>query len=176
VEILEETGFPRGVLNLVHGGPSTGEAIVQHPRIRLISFTGSCEVGRRVGEHCGKTLKRCALEMGGKNAQIVMDDADIDLAVEGAVWGAFGTTGQRCTATSRIFVQEGVFTKFKKEFVERACEIKMGDGLKEGIEMGPLINEAQRKRVHEYVQSGVKEGAKLEIGGKPAKEKNLEKE
>ena len=175
VEVLEKSGLPKGVLNLVHGGPSTGEALVRHPRIRLISFTGSCEVGRLVGEHCGKTLKRCSLEMGGKNAQIVMEDADLNLAIEGAVWGAFGTTGQRCTATSRIFIQEGIFSKFKKEFIERARKIKMGNGLKQGVEMGPVINEVQRKRVHEYVQIGKKEGAKLEIGGSFAEGKDLEK-
>lgn len=174
VEILEKAGLPKGVLNLVHGGPATGEAIVRHPKIRLISFTGSCEVGRLVGEHCGKTLKRCALEMGGKNAQMVMEDADLSLAIEGAVWGAFGTTGQRCTATSRIFIQEGIFSKFKKEFIERAQAIKMGDGLKKGAEMGPVINDVQRKRIHEYVQIGKKEGAKLEIGGSFAKGKGLE--
>jgi len=175
VEILEEAGLPRGVLNLVHGGPSTGEAIVRHPRIRLISFTGSSEVGRLIGEHCGRALKRCALEMGGKNAQIVMGDADLDLALEGAVWGAFGTTGQRCTATSRIFVQEGIFPKFKKVFLERSRAVKIGNGLKKGVEMGPLINETQRKRVHEYVEIGKREGAKLEIGGRPARGKGLEK-
>jgi len=175
VEILEKAGLPKGVLNLVHGGPSTGEAIVRHPRIRLISFTGSCEVGRLVGEHCGKTLKRCSLEMGGKNAQIVMKDADLDLALEGAVWGAFGTTGQRCTATSRIFVQEGIFSKFKREFIARSRRIKIGGGLKKGIEMGPLINEVQRERVHDYVEIGKKEGAKLEIGGRFARWKGLER-
>jgi len=175
VEILEEAGLPKGVLNLVHGGPAAGEAIVQHPRIRLISFTGSCEVGRLVGEHCGKTLKRCSLEMGGKNAQIVMDDADLDLAIEGAVWGAFGTTGQRCTATSRIFVQEGILPRFKKKFIERAEAVEIGDGSKESVEMGPLISDTQRKRVHEYVEVGKKEGAKLEIGGHFAKGKNLDK-
>lgn len=175
VEVLEKAGLPKGVLNLVHGGPSTGEALVRHPRIRLISFTGSCEVGRFVGEHCGKTLKRCSLEMGGKNAQIVMDDADFNLAIEGAVWGAFSTTGQRCTATSRIFIQDGIFPKFKKEFIEHARGIRIGNGLKEGNEMGPVINEIQRKRIHEYVQIGKKEGAKLEIGGQPAKGKEFEK-
>ncbi len=175
VEILEKAGLPKGVLNLVHGGPTTGEAMVRHPKIRLISFTGSCEVGKLVAEHCGKTLKRCSLEMGGKNVQIVMDDADLDLAIEGAVWGAFGTTGQRCTATSRILVQEGIFQNFKKRFLERAGQIKMGDGLKDGIQMGPLISEAQRKRVHDYVEIGKKEGAKLEIGGRFAEGKGLEK-
>lgn len=175
IEILEEAGLPQGVINLVHGGPATGEAIVHHPRIRLISFSGSCEVGRLVAEHCGKTLKRCSLEMGGKNAQIVMDDADLDLAIEGAVWGAFGTTGQRCTATSRIFVQEGIFSKFKKAFLDRARRVRIGNGLKPGVEMGPLINEAQRRRVHDYVEIGKKEGAKLEMGGRFALQKGLEK-
>jgi len=175
VEILEEAGLPKGVLNLVHGGPATGEAIVHHPRIRLISFTGSCEVGRLIGGECGRRLKRCALEMGGKNAQIVMEDADLNLAIEGAVWGAFGTTGQRCTATSRVFVQEGIFNEFKKKFIERARRIKIGNGLKDGVEMGPVINEAQRERVHEYVEMGQKEGAKLEGGGHSAKGKDLDK-
>lgn len=175
IEVLEEAGLPKGVLNLVHGGPATGQAIVRHPKIRLISFTGSCEVGREVAEVCGKALKRCSLEMGGKNAQIVMNDADLNLAIEGAVWGAFGTTGQRCTATSRIFVQEGIFTSFKKKFLERSRQIKIGDGLKEGVEMGPFINEAQLKRVDEYVEIGKKEGAKLEIGGEFARGKGLDK-
>lgn len=175
VEILEEAGLPEGVLNLVHGGPRTGEAIVRHPKIRLISFTGSCEVGRFIGEQCGRMLKRCALEMGGKNAQVVMEDADLNLALEGALWGAFGTTGQRCTATSRIFVQEKIFNEFKNKFIERAQKVKIGDGLKEGVEMGPLINEAQRERVHGYVEVGKKEGAKLEIGGRPVDGKDFEK-
>lgn len=174
MEILAEAGLPSGVLNLVHGGPETGEAIVRHPKVRLISFTGSCEVGRVIAEHCGKTLKRMSLEMGGKNAQIVMEDADIELALEGAVWGAFGTTGQRCTATSRIFIQGGIFSKFKKEFVARAKRIKIGDGLKTDVEMGPVINEAQRKRVHEYVEIGKREGAKLEMGGRLARGKDLD--
>lgn len=175
VKILEEAGLPKGVLNLVNGGPAAGEALVRHPGVRLICFTGSSEVGRLIGEHCGKTLKRCSLEMGGKNAQIVMEDADLDLALEGAVWGAFGTTGQRCTAASRIFIQEGILARFKKIFLERARLVKIGDGMKEGVEMGPLINEVQRKRVHEYVEIGKKEGAKLEIGGGFSRGKDLDK-
>ena len=166
VEILSEAGLPPGVLNLVHGGGAAGEALVHHKRIRLISFTGSCEVGRLVAEHCGRTLKRCSLEMGGKNAQIVMADADLDLAVEGAVWGAFGTTGQRCTATSRIYIEKNIFETFKKQVVARAKKIKIGSGLSAHAEMGPLINETQRNRVHEYVKIGIDEGAKLECGGK----------
>lgn len=169
VEILAEAGLPKGVLNMVHGGARAGEALVHHPRVRLISFTGSSDVGKIVAEHCGRTLKRCSLEMGGKNAQIVMEDADLDLAIEGGVWGAFGTTGQRCTATSRIYIQKKVFESFRRQFVARAKKIKIGNGLKDGAEMGPLVNEDQRKRVHGFVQSGLQEGAKLECGGKHAK-------
>ncbi len=165
VEILRQAGLPPGVLNLVHGGPKTGEALVHHPRFRLISFTGSCEVGRLVGEHCGRTLKRCSLEMGGKNAQIVMADADLNLALEGAVWGAFGTTGQRCTATSRVYIERKVYDSFCRALVRRAKNIHIGNGLKPRTEMGPLINESQRERVHSYVSSGIEEGAHLECGG-----------
>ncbi len=169
VEVLAEAGLPPGVLNLVHGSAEAGAAIVRHPRIRLVSFTGSCEVGRIVAEQCGRALKRCSLEMGGKNAQIVMADADIDLAVEGALWGAFGTTGQRCTATSRIYVEKKIYPAFLREMTRRARRIKIGSGLKPASQMGPLINAAQRQRVHSYVQSGIEEGAELLCGGKPAK-------
>jgi len=169
IEILEEAGLPAGVVNLVHGGPKTGEAIVRHPGTRLVSFTGSCEVGRMVGEACGRALKRCSLEMGGKNAQIVMADADLDLAVEGALWGAFGTAGQRCTATSRIYVEKKIFERFRRQIIRRAKTIRIGDGLRPQVEMGPVISEAQRGRVHGYVKSGIEEGAKLECGGRFAK-------
>jgi alpha-ketoglutaric semialdehyde dehydrogenase len=173
VEIMEQAGLPKGVLNMVHGGAEAGEALVHHPRVRLISFTGSCEVGRIVAAHCGKTLKRCSLEMGGKNAQIVMADADLNLAMEGAVWGAFGTTGQRCTATSRVYVEKKIFEKFRRAMIARAQQIKIGNGLKDGIEMGPLVNDAQRKRVESYVKIGIDEGAKLECGGRFAKGSNF---
>ncbi len=175
VEILTEAGVPAGVLNLIHGGASAGEALVRHPRVRLISFTGSCEVGRLVAEHCGRTLKRCSLEMGGKNAQIVMADADLDLALNGALWGAFGTTGQRCTATSRIYLEKKIFNDFRRVMIAKAKKIRIGNGLKTGIEMGPLINQAQLERVHGYVQSGVKEGARLECGGKIKKGSGLQR-
>lgn len=175
VEILEKAGLPKGVLNLIHGGARTGEVLVHHPKIRLVSFTGSCEVGRLVAEHCGKNLKRCSLEMGGKNAQIVMADADLELALEGAVWGAFGTTGQRCTATSRIFVHEKFFSRFRKEFIVRAKRIKIGNGLKPGMGMGPVINETQREHIHSYVEIGKSEGATLEMGGRYARGKDLGK-
>lgn len=166
VEILAKAGLPKGVLNLVHGAGETGEAIVHHPDIKLISFTGSSDVGRLVAEHCGRSLKRCSLEMGGKNAQIVLDDADLDLALEGALWGAFGTTGQRCTATSRLYVHKKVFNTFKRRLVMQAKKIKIGNGLKPGVQMGPLINDMQRHRVSGYIGKGITEGAKLECGGK----------
>ncbi|MDP3920967.1 MAG: aldehyde dehydrogenase family protein [Candidatus Omnitrophota bacterium] len=169
VEILEQAGLPTGVVNLIHGGPAAGQALVRHPEVRVVSFTGSCEVGREVASNCGRMLKRCSLEMGGKNAQIVMGDADLDLALEGALWGAFGTTGQRCTATSRIYLHHKIYASFVKSFVRQAKKIRVGNGLRSNVQMGPLINEAQRNRVHEYVKIGVGEGAKLECGGRIAK-------
>ncbi|MCX7836826.1 MAG: aldehyde dehydrogenase family protein [candidate division WOR-3 bacterium] len=167
VEILAEAGVPDGVVNLVFGkGGEVGEAILNHPEIRGVSFTGSSEVGKRIGEVCGKMLKKCSLELGGKNAQIVLKDANLDLALEGVLWGAFGTTGQRCTATSRLILEEEIYEQFIERLIERAKKIKIGNGLKEDTEMGPLINESQRKRVDEYVKIGIKEGAKLVCGGK----------
>ncbi|MEW6686409.1 MAG: aldehyde dehydrogenase family protein [Candidatus Edwardsbacteria bacterium] len=166
VEILDEAGIPKGVVNLVHGpGRAVGEAFMAHKDVALISFTGSSEIGRRIAEVCGKTLKRCSLELGGKNGQIVLDDANLELAVEGALWGAFGTTGQRCTATSRLIVQEGIFKKFVDTLVERAKKLKLGDGLKPDTDVGPVINESQQKSIHSYVEIGKKEGARLLCGG-----------
>jgi aldehyde dehydrogenase (NAD+) len=165
-EILQEAGVPSGVANLVHGtGEQAGAALVRHADVRLISFTGSTDVGRQIAASCGQNLKRVSLEMGGKNAQIVMEDADLKLALEGAVWGAFGTTGQRCTATSRLILQRGIKKEFTEMVVERAEKIKIGDGLDEGVEMGPLINEPAREKVHGYVQTGKQEGARLLTGG-----------
>jgi len=167
VEILAEAGVPDGVVNLVFGrGREVGEAILNHPEIRGVSFTGSSEIGRRVAEVTGFSLKRCSLELGGKNAQIVMEDADLDLALEGVLWGAFGTTGQRCTATSRLILQEKIFNQFVERLVERAKKIRIGNGLKEDTEMGPLINETQRKVVDNYVAIGKREGASLVCGGR----------
>ncbi len=167
VEILAEAGVPDGVVNLVFGkGGEVGEAILNHPDIRGVSFTGSSEVGKRIGEVCGKMLKKCSLELGGKNAQIVLNDANLDLALEGVLWGAFGTTGQRCTATSRLILEEGIYNEFLERLVKRVKKIKIGNGLKPDTEMGPLINENQRKKVDEYVKIGIKEGAKLACGGK----------
>jgi aldehyde dehydrogenase (NAD+) len=168
VRALVEAGIPAGVVNLVYGsGGAVGEAIINHPDICGISFTGSSEIGKRIAEVCGKTLKRCSLELGGKNAQIVMDDADLDLALEGVLWGAFGTTGQRCTATSRLILHEKIYNKFLEMLKRRTQALRVGDGLDERTEVGPCVSEAQRTTVHQYVEIGLKEGAKLLCGGKP---------
>src|SRR5512133_3461953 len=169
VEILLEAGLPPEVIQLVHGvGEIVGASIVSHPEIPVISFTGSTETGRIVGETCGRMHKRLSLEMGGKNAQIVLDDANLDLALDGVLWGAFGTTGQRCTATSRLLVQEGVHDKFVKMLVDRAAKLKLGDGRKKGTDVGPMVNESGLENVENYVQIGKKEGATLVLGGQKA--------
>ncbi|HXK28377.1 MAG TPA: aldehyde dehydrogenase family protein, partial [Candidatus Binatia bacterium] len=143
IEILEEAGVPPGVVNLVNGrGEEAGAALVRHPEVKLVSFTGSAAVGREIAAVCGQSLKRVSLELGGKNAQIVMEDADLELALEGALWGAFGTTGQRCTATSRLIVHRDVRKRLTDMLVARAEKIKIGSGLDESVEMGPLINHA----------------------------------
>jgi aldehyde dehydrogenase (NAD+) len=168
VRILKEAGVPDGVINLVHGGPKTGEILVRHQGIDLVSFTGSSTVGAKIGGYCGGHHKKCSLEMGGKNAQIVMEDADLDLALEGALWGAFGTSGQRCTATSRLIVHEEVYKKFAEMLVERAKALKIGNGLDESVEIGPVVNAAQLRRMHRYVEVGrTKDKATLLLGGKP---------
>ncbi len=170
VSALTEAGLPNGVVNIVYGeGAVVGEALLNHPDICGISFTGSSAVGKRIAEVCGKYLKRCSLELGGKNAQVVLEDADLNLALEGVIWGAFGTTGQRCTATSRLIIQESIYEKFLDMVVERARKIKVGNGLDETVEMGPLVSETQQQTVHQYVEIGKKEGAKLTCGGKPLK-------
>src|SRR5687768_9495482 len=166
VEILLEAGLPPEVVQLVHGsGEEAGSAIVEHPEVPLISFTGSTETGRRVGETCGRMHKRLSLEMGGKNAQIVMDDADLELALEGALWGAFGTTGQRCTATSRLILQRGIHDEFIRTLVERVERLSLGDGRKAGTDVGPLIHEDALLKVERYVGIGQGEGAGLAAGG-----------
>ncbi|MCS7230130.1 MAG: aldehyde dehydrogenase family protein [Candidatus Kryptonium sp.] len=166
VQILEEAGVPEGVVNLVHGGGNeVGMAIVRHPDIDLISFTGSTAVGKILSREAANTLKRVSLEMGGKNAQIVLEDANLELALDGVVWGAFGTSGQRCTATSRLILHEAIYDQFIEMLVERVKKLKVGNGLDESTEMGPIINEAQLNKIHEYVEIGKQEGAKLLIGG-----------
>jgi aldehyde dehydrogenase (NAD+) len=166
VEILNEAGIPPGVVNLVHGrGEEVGAALVRHRDVQLVSFTGSGAVGREIASVCGQNLKRVSLELGGKNGQVIMEDADLDLAVEGALWGAFGTTGQRCTATSRLIVHRDVLKKVTDQLVEQARKIKTGDGLDESVEMGPLINDAARQKVLRYIDIGKQEGARLLTGG-----------
>jgi alpha-ketoglutaric semialdehyde dehydrogenase len=165
-QALSEAGLPAGVLNVVFGdGPGAGAPILKNRDVNLVSFTGSTEVGRIVSEACAPTFKKCHLEMGGKNIIIVMDDANLPLAIDGAVWGGFGTTGQRCTAASRIAVQKKVYREFVDKFVARAKTLRVGDGLDPATEMGPCINEQQLKTVMKYVEIGVGEGAKLAAGG-----------
>jgi len=164
--VLAEAGLPAGVLNVVYGeGPVVGAALLNNPDVHLVSFTGSTEVGRIVSQACAPTFKKCHLEMGGKNIIIVMDDANLDLAVDGAVWGGFGTTGQRCTAASRVAVHRKVYAEFVEKFVARAKTLKVGDGMLASTDMGPCINEQQLKTVMSYVEIGKSEGAKLAAGG-----------
>jgi aldehyde dehydrogenase (NAD+) len=166
VQILTEAGVPRGVVNLVSGdGPGAGAPLSQHEDVPVISFTGSTAVGRIIARACAPDFKHYSLEMGGKNIIIVMDDANLDLAVDGAVWGGFGTTGQRCTAASRVAVHKSVYKEFVERFVERVKSLKVGDGLDASTDMGPCINEQQLKTVMTYVEIGKNEGAKLLTGG-----------
>jgi aldehyde dehydrogenase (NAD+) len=166
VQVLTEAGVPRGVVNLVSGdGPNTGAPLSQHKDVPVISFTGSTSVGRIIAQACAPDFKHYSLEMGGKNIIIVMEDANLDLAVDGAIWGGFGTTGQRCTAASRIALHKGVYKEFVERFVARAKSLRVGDGLDSSTEMGPCINEQQLKTVMSYVEIGKNEGAKLLTGG-----------
>ena len=166
VEILLEAGLPPEVIQLVHGmGEVVGKAMVEHPKVPVISFTGSTETGRIVGETCGRMHKRLSLEMGGKNAQIVLDDANLELAIDGVLWGAFGTTGQRCTATSRLILQDGIHDAFVDRLVARAEALRLGDGRVAGTDVGPLVHEASREKVERYVKIGNEQGATLRTGG-----------
>lgn len=173
-EILWEAGVPHGVLNLVHGGGETGAALAKHSGVDLVSFTGSTEVGRSVAHAAADTGARVSLEMGGKNAIIVLDDADLDLAVDGAVWGAFGTSGQRCTASSRLVVHRAVYGDFTARLVERAKSLRLGDGQDESTQVGPVINETQLRRIHDYTEIGKAEGAALLCGGELARGDGLD--
>src|SRR5256885_5115282 len=166
--LLHEAGLPEGVLNVITGpGSVLGDALVSHKGVNMISLTGSTEVGRHVAEICGRDLRRCTLELGGKNAVIVLEDADLDLAVESVSWGAFGTTGQRCTATSRVIVHKAVQQAFTDRLVTAAEKLRIGNGLDEKIDMGPLVNKGRVQVVDEYTQVGKQEGAKLLTGGAP---------
>ena len=165
VEIFLEAGLPPEVINLVHGKGAAGAAIVEHPKVSLVSFTGSTATGSKVGAECGRMHKRLSLEMGGKNAMIVLDDANLELALEGILWGAFGTTGQRCTATSRLILQEGIHDEFVGMLEGRAKKLVLGDGRKAGTDVGPLIHANAVAKVEKYVGIGKSEGAELRLGG-----------
>ena len=166
MKACEAEGVPPGVVNMVTGsGGTLGDALINNPAVKVVSFTGSTEVGRKVSEACSKNFKHACLEMGGKNVQIVMDDADLDLAVDGALWGAFGTTGQRCTATSRLIIHKDVAEKMTAMLVDRAEKLKVGNGLDESVDMGPCINQGQLETVLSYVEIGKKDGASLVTGG-----------
>jgi aldehyde dehydrogenase (NAD+) len=166
VEIMSEEGIPPGVVNMVTGsGGAVGQPLIKDPRVRIISFTGSTEVGRKVSEACAPDFKHACLEMGGKNVQIVMDDANLALAVDGALWGAFGTTGQRCTATSRLICHKDVYDKVIDMVSERAAGLKVGDGLDDSVQMGPCVSQGQLDTVLSYIDIGKNEGARLVTGG-----------
>lgn len=167
VKTLEAAGVPPGVVNLVMGsGTEVGAPLSQHSGVSVVSFTGSCEVGNLVASTCASSFRHVHLEMGGKNVLMVMDDGDIDLAVDGALWGGFGTSGQRCTAASRVVVHKKVIGEFTRKFVERASKLRVGDGLDPKVDVGPVINEIQLNRIQEYVRIGQEEGATLLCGGR----------
>ena len=167
VKALEEAGLPKGVVNMVTGGGAeVGAPLMHHADVGIVSFTGSTGVGRKVSLACAPAFKHCHLEMGGKNVILVMDDANLDLAVEGAVWGGFGTTGQRCTAASRVVLHKKVYAEFTNRFVERVKALKVGNGLDPKVQMGPCVSESQRKTVESYVEIAKGEGAKLLTGGR----------
>ena len=165
VEILLDAGLPPEVIQLVHGGEVAGKALVEHPGVPAISFTGSTATGSAIGQVCGRMHKRLSLEMGGKNAMIVMDDADLDLSVDGVLWGAFGTTGQRCTATSRLIVHRKVHDKLVARLVDAAGKLKLGDGRDPRTDVGPLIHAAAREKVEYYLDPAVLQGAEVACGG-----------
>ncbi len=176
VQIFEEVGLPPGVLNLIHGqGREVGVSLVEHPDVRAISFTGSLEGGRQIAERCGAQMKRCSMELGSKNVLIVMPDADLDLAVEASAWGAFATSGQRCTATSRLVVLDEVKQPFTDQLVSRVESMKVGNGLDPEVELAPVINERQKEKILEYIGIGRDEGAVLLTGGEELKGPEYEK-
>jgi len=166
VRALTDAGLPKGVINIVTGfGAEVGTPLAEHPDVRAVSLTGSSAVGKIIGGIAAQSFKHCSLELGGKNPMIVLEDANLDLAIEGALWGAFGTTGQRCTATSRIILQKRIYSEFVDRLVDRAKKLKVGNGLDETVQMGPAINQKQLETDLEYVEIGKNEGAKLVCGG-----------
>lgn len=174
VQTLIDAGIPDGVINVVNGADEAGAALVEHPEVDAVGFTGSYEVGTSIAETCGRLNKPVSLEMGGKNPMIVMDDADLELALEGAIWGAYGTTGQRCTATSRLICHEAVHDRFVEMIQDEAETLVLGDGTDDGTDVGPLINQGAVEKVSHYVQVGRDEGATLVMGGSPASVEGLD--
>ena len=165
MKVFEEAGLPAGVFNLLLApGADVGKALVEHPDVRVLSFTGSTTTGRAIAEMAGRHNKKLSLEMGGKNAIIVLDDANLDLVTDATLWAAFGTTGQRCTAASRLIVQKGIASKVKESLVERTKKLRLGDGLDPKVDVGPVINKPALDRIHNYVQLGQKEGARTLTG------------
>jgi aldehyde dehydrogenase (NAD+) len=174
-EVMEEAGIPAGVFNVILGKGYMGNMIVEHPDVKVIGFTGSTGVGVKLGEIGGRLNKRISLEMGGKNPQIVMPDANMELALDGVLWGAFGTTGQRCTATSRLILHKDIYEEFIQMLAEKASKLRLGNGLEPQTQMGPVIHEAQLNTCIEYTKIGLEEGARLVIGGKRATTGDLAK-
>ncbi|MFM8178206.1 MAG: aldehyde dehydrogenase family protein, partial [Candidatus Kapaibacterium sp.] len=174
-EIMEEAGLPPGVFNVIHGKAECGAGIVEHPDVRVIGFTGSTATGKHIAARCGTLNKKVSLEMGGKNAVIVMDDADLDLAVDGILWGAFGTTGQRCTATSRAIVHASVYDAVINKLLTRASKLRLGPGLSEGTDVGPVINARQCAKIMDFIRTAKEEGATCVLGGDRIVENDLGK-
>jgi aldehyde dehydrogenase (NAD+) len=169
-QIFEEAGLPHGVFNVVFGsGQEAGDALIEHPDVKLISFTGSTEIGDRVATHGARGRKRVMLELGGKNAVIVMDDANLDLAVDGILWSAFGTSGQRCTAASRVVVHQAVYRDLADSLVARVQALRLGDGLEETTDVGPVVSDSQLARINSYMPVARQEGAEVLIGGSIAR-------
>ncbi len=168
IQVFHEAGFPAGVVNMVCGfGETAGEPLVCHRKVSAISFTGSHAIGKHLGVLCAEQQKPFMMETGGKNPILVMEDADIDLAVEGALWGGFGTTGQRCTAASRLILHEAIAERFLTRFVQRACGLKLGNGLDRETQIGPIVSQSQYQKVLAYIEIGRQEGAHLILGGAP---------
>jgi len=171
VEVLQAAGLPPGVLNLVTGsGSRVGDPLVEHKDVRVVSFTGSTDTGRAVAAKCSAAFKKHNLEMGGKNVIMVLDDADLELAVDGALWGGFGTSGQRCTASSRLVVHKAVYQEFLNRFLERARSLRVGNGLDDSTQMGPIINRKQKESILNWIEVGKQDGARLACGGKALEE------
>jgi alpha-ketoglutaric semialdehyde dehydrogenase len=174
IQVLEAAGIPPGVVNFVTGrGSRVGNPLVEHPDVRVVSFTGSTETGRTVAGKCATAFKKHNLEMGGKNVIMVMDDADLELAVDGALWGGFGTSGQRCTASSRMVVHRKVYQEFVNRFAGRAGTLRVGNGLDDRTQMGPIINQKQKESILGWIETGKREGARLVCGGNPLEEGDL---